>query len=120
MTYFAKIENNIVVSVIVAEQDFIDTLPDKEKWIETFDLPIESNPRLYYAAINYTYEIDKDRFIPIKNYNSWIWDETSKQWVPPIPLPEDNMYMDGDLCIGYIWDEETVSWKKVERELPSG
>ena len=120
MAYFAKIENNIVTSVIVADQDFINTLPDKEKWIETFDLPIESNPRLYYAGIGYTYEKDKDRFIPIKNYNSWLWDETIKQWVPPIPLPEDDMNCDGDLCRCNVWDEATLSWKHIERQLPSG
>jgi len=29
MAHFARVINNIVVEVIVAEQDYIDTLPDK-------------------------------------------------------------------------------------------
>ena len=35
MAHFAKVENNIVTKVIVAEQDFIDSLPDSNQWIQT-------------------------------------------------------------------------------------
>jgi len=35
MAHFAQVENGIVQQVIVAEQDYIDTLPDSEKWIQT-------------------------------------------------------------------------------------
>ena len=35
MAHFAKVIDGEVQTVIVAEQDFIDTLPDKDKWIQT-------------------------------------------------------------------------------------
>ena len=39
MTHFAKVVDNIVVDVIVAEQDFIDSYTDRvndgSKWIQT-------------------------------------------------------------------------------------
>ena len=35
MAHFAKVIDNVVQQVIVAEQDFIDKLPDKDKWIQT-------------------------------------------------------------------------------------
>lgn len=35
MAHFAKVIDNVVQQVIVAEQDFINKLPDKDKWIQT-------------------------------------------------------------------------------------
>ena len=35
MSHFAQVIDGIVVNVISAEQDFIDTLPNKEQWIQT-------------------------------------------------------------------------------------
>ena len=35
MSHFAKVENGVVTQVIVAEQGFIDQLPDKDSWIQT-------------------------------------------------------------------------------------
>lgn len=42
-------------------------------------------------------------------YQSWLWDEDSHQWVPPIPRPEDAIMNGG--TVAYRWDEETTSWK---------
>ena len=35
MGHYAKVIGDTVVQVIVAKQDFIDTLPDKNMWIKT-------------------------------------------------------------------------------------
>lgn len=58
--------------------------------------------RKNYAAIGYTYDNDRDAFIPPKQFNSWVFNENTCQWEPPIPYPIDDKM--------YYWDEETISW----------
>jgi hypothetical protein len=115
MAHFAQIdENNIVVNVIVAEQDVIDSgiVGDPTKWIQTSynthggvhtlgGTPLRKN----YAGIGMTYDPSRDAFISPKPFNSWILDENRCVWEPPIPRPDDKKI--------YIWDEETVSWIEV-------
>jgi len=61
--------------------------------------------RKNFALIGYTYDFQRDAFIPIKQFNSWIFNENSCNWDPPIPYPNDNK--------SYIWDEENINWKEV-------
>lgn len=80
MSHFAQIdENNIVVQVIVAEQNFINSgaVGDPTKWIQTsyntrdgvhYDpvtgLPDGGVPLRYtYAGIGYTYDPVRDIFV---------------------------------------------------------
>lgn len=104
MSHFAKVMNTgRVERVIVAEQDFIDTLPDKESWIQTsynsfggvhFD-PETGEPsgkphfRWNYAEVDGFYDKQKDAFIPRKPpaIKSWVLNEKMR-WSPPIPMPE--------------------------------
>ena len=58
--------------------------------------------RKNHASIGYTYDEDRDAFIPKKPYNSWILNETTCQWESPIAYPTD-----GKL---YQWDEQNNSW----------
>lgn len=85
MSHYAKIENNIVVQVIVAEQDFIDTLDGQ--WLQTSyntfggehllgGTPLRKN----FAGIGFTYDEELDGFIPprptedaILNYETGLW-----------------------------------------------
>ena len=64
--------------------------------------------RKNYAAIGYTYDETRNALILPKPFNSWVLNETTCIWEPPIPMPieelEENTH--------YIWDEGTVSWKK--------
>lgn len=60
--YFAQIENNIVTQVIVARQDFVDALGGT--WVET---AIDGSLRKNYAGIGFTYDANRDAFIPPKN-----------------------------------------------------
>ena len=63
MGYFAKIdENSIVTTVIVADQDFINTgvEGDPASWIET---SIDGSFRRRYAGIGYTYDAQADVFL---------------------------------------------------------
>ena len=119
MSHFAQIdENNVVTQVIVAEQDFIDSgaVGDPANWIQTSYNTYGGQHRLggtplrkNYAGIGYSYDRQKDAFIPPKPYNSWVLNEFSCLWESPIPYPNNDN--------SYFWDEETQSWK--EMSLPA-
>jgi hypothetical protein len=115
MAHFAKVNNGIVEQVIVAEPEFFDTFVDSSpgQWIQTSyntkggvhtlgGTPLRKN----YAGIGYTYDAQKDAFIPPKPYNSWTLNETSCLWEPPTPYPNDDNR--------YTWNESTTSWDVVE------
>ena len=123
MSHFAKINNDgIVQRVIVADQDFIDSgvVGDAINWVQTsyntrggvHYAPNSHEPdggvalRKNYAGKGYTYDSDKDAFIAPKPYPSWLLDEDTCQWNPPIPYPDDGKI--------YHWDEDTTSWIEVE------
>ena len=111
MSHFAKVENNIVTQVIVAEQDFIDILPDKSLWIQTsYNTSGGKHPegqplRKNYAGIGHTYDRVRDAFIPPKLYPSWTLNEDTCLWSAPTPYPNDGKM--------YSWDEETQEWIEI-------
>lgn len=109
MAHFAKVENGIVTAVIVAEQDYIDTLEDKELWVQTSynthyghhtlgGTPLRKN----YAGIGYTYDAVRDAFIPPIPFKGWVINEYTCQWEAPVAKPADGK--------AYYWDENTISW----------
>ena len=61
--------------------------------------------RKNHAGIGFTYDEDKDAFIPKKPYNSWILNEQTCQWESPIPLPSD-----ASIDKKYNWNETTKNW----------
>ena len=108
MSHFAKIENNIVTNVIVAEQEFIDT--QSGTWVQTSYNTIgnvhygqDGNPdggvalRANYAGIGYTYDAENDVFYAPKPYASWTLADTW-QWVCPLTYPDDDK--------DYQWNED--------------
>jgi hypothetical protein len=109
MAHYAKIENGIVTAVIVAEQDFINSLEDANSYVQTSyntregvhelgGTPLRKN----FAGIGFTYDTGRDAFIPPKPHDSWILNENTCLWNSPIPHPEDGKH--------YRWDEETQTW----------
>jgi hypothetical protein len=64
--------------------------------------------RKNYAGIGYSYDPDRDAFIPPKPYPSWVLDEITCLWSAPTAMPEDGKR--------YNWDEATTSW--VEFVMP--
>ena len=129
MSHFAKVVDNIVTEVIVAEQDFIDTLTASSAWVQTsyntrggkHYAPNTNDEeggvalRKNYAGIGYTYDTTRDAFIPEQPYPSWLLDEDTCCWDAPVPHPNkdvtDENPGDGKL---YEWDEDIVNWKVVE------
>jgi hypothetical protein len=61
--------------------------------------------RKNYAGIGYSYDSQRDAFIPPKPYASWLLDEFSCLWNAPVPRPNDEKM--------YLWDEESQSWTEI-------
>lgn len=124
MAHFAKVVSGTVTQVIVAEPEFFETFVDTSpgEWIQTsyntrggVHYQANSNEpsddqskalRKNYAGIGYTYDAQRDAFIPPKPFESWVLDETSCLWYAPSPYPDDGER--------YTWNESTTSWDQVE------
>lgn len=113
MSHFARIEDDLVTQVIVAEQDFVDTLPGL--WVQTSynthggvhygpdGQPDGGTPlRKNYAGVGYSYDAVRDAFIPPQPFPSWLLNEDTCLWGPPVPLPQDGK--------GYNWNEAGTAW----------
>jgi len=61
--------------------------------------------RKNHAGIGYTYDEDRDAFIPPKPFKSWVLNETTCLWNAPVAMPQDGN--------GYKWNELTLSWDLV-------
>jgi len=108
MSHFAKVENGIVTEVIVAEQDVIDTGLFGSGWVQSSYVENnEQRPRhKNFAGIGYTYDQQKDAFIPLKPYASWTLNNETCLWNAPVACPDDGKR--------YAWDEATLSWVLLE------
>jgi len=126
MAHFAKLDqDNIVIKVNVVHNNellvdgteneqkginFLNTLFNtSDNWKQTSyntnggvhklgGTPLRKN----YAGIGYTYDADKDAFIPPQPYSSWTLNEDTCRWEPPVAYPDDGKI--------YIWNEETTNW----------
>jgi hypothetical protein len=127
MSHFAKLdENNVVTFVTVGRQE--DDGREQELFERTGDVykqtsyntrggvhydPETGEPsedqskalRFNYAGIGFTYDVERDAFIPPKPFESWVLDEDTCLWVAPLPYPED-----GNV---YTWDEDLTDWVEV-------
>jgi len=62
--------------------------------------------RKNFAGIGFTYDEDRDAFIPKKPYNSWTLNETTCQWEAPVVKPDDENR--------YTWNETNQTWDLVD------
>ena len=99
MTHFAEVIDGIVTRLIVAEQDFIDDLPNKEQWIQT---SYNHNIRKNYAGVGYSYDEVRDAFIPPKPFDSWTLNEETCNWEAPTPYPDDGQIYNWNEIEGWI------------------
>jgi hypothetical protein len=130
MASFAKLNNNIVERVESVVNEVIKDLNEVEQesigiqflktlynepnaiWKQTSYNTyggVHSNNgtpfRKNFAGIGYTYDSQRDAFIPPKPFNSWILNEDTCLWNSPIPMPND-----ASIDRRYTWNEETQSW----------
>jgi hypothetical protein len=89
MAHFAKVENGVVTQVIVAGQDVIDSGMFGTGWVQTsYNTRGGQHPegrplRKNYAGVGYTYDRNRDAFIPPRPSPAWTLDETTCLWVAP-------------------------------------
>lgn len=110
MAHFAKVENGVVTQVIVIDQETLNTglWGDPASWVQTsYNTHGGQHPegrplRKNFAGIGYTYDAQRDAFIPPKPYASWILDDATCLWNAPVAMPTDGAV--------YVWDEATTSW----------
>lgn len=126
MAHFAKIEDGIVVQVNVIDEEYFYANRETRytgQWVQTSyntrggvhynnETGEESADqskalRKNYAGIGFTYDEDRDAFIPPKPFESWLLDEDTCNWNAPVPMPTD-----GGI---YIWNEEIQNWEEVEQ-----
>ena len=116
MSHFAKLDtNNVVIFVTVGR----DEDEENELTARTGDVYKRTSYNTYanqhrlggtpfrknYAGIGYTYDVQRDAFIPPRPYPSWTLDEDTCLWQPPAPMPTDGKM--------YDWDETALAWIEV-------
>jgi hypothetical protein len=84
--FYAQIINSIVTNVIVADQEFIASLPNPTEYKE-----------MIRGGIGWTF--DGTNFVAPQPYPSWTLD-SNHDWQPPTPKP-DGMYS---------WNETQLKW----------
>jgi len=93
-------------------RQFLESLHGWPLWIQTSysthagghsrgGTPFRKN----YAGIGMIWDEDKDMFHAKQPYASWTLNESTGQWDPPTPRPDDGKK--------YTWNELTASWDKI-------
>ena len=120
MASFAKIGlNNKVIEVLSVNNEVlkdsngveqevngIDFLTKLTGWAIWKQTSYNGNIRKNYAGIGYTYDEDRDAFIPKKPFNNWVLNETTCRWDAPVVKPNDGQ--------NYNWNETIQNWELVE------
>jgi hypothetical protein len=118
MAHYAFLdENNIVTEVIVGKDEGEDGVDWEEHYGNFRGQPCKRTSynthggvhfsggtpfRKNYAGIGFSYDAERDAFIPPQPFPSWMLNEQTCLWSAPQPYPEDGAL--------YGWDEETLSW----------
>jgi len=102
-----KVNNEVILDANGNESetngiDFLTKLTGYPVWKQT---SYNKNFRKNFAGIGYTYDEDRDAFIPKKPFNSWILNETTCLWEAPIAKPNDYGI--------YTWNETIQNWEQI-------
>lgn len=123
MAHFAKLDsNNQVLAVHRVNNDvikdsngneqeilgieFLKKLHNWDNWVQT---SYNRNFRKNYAGIGYTYDKNRDVFIPPKDYPSFIFDEVDCVWRAPIRITNNLTY--NNIKISPKWNESSLRWE---------
>tara|TARA_B110000503_G_scaffold11940_1_gene16108 strand:+ start:26884 stop:27228 length:345 start_codon:yes stop_codon:yes gene_type:complete len=108
MAHYAVLDNNIVTQVFVGKDggdtNWEEYYGAKRTSYNTFGgvhsedgTPFRKN----YAGIGYTYDEERDAFIPPQPFASWTLNEDTCLWESPVPYPSEGMHE---------WDETNGEW----------
>ncbi len=122
MAHYAFLnENNVVTEVIVGKDESEDGIDWEQHYGEVRGQVCKRTSyntkggvhisggtpfRKNYAGIGHMYDEQRDAFIPPQPFASWVLNEQSCLWEPPVPMPVDGQR--------YKWDEPTKSWSLYE------
>ena len=109
MSHFAEIRpNGLVINVIRIEPDLVNNgvFGDPHKFIQT---SYNGNFRNKFAKKGDKYDRALDMFISPQPYPSWILNETTCEWDPPVAEPELTEEQINNK-VYYIWNETTKQW----------
>jgi len=114
MAHYAKVRDEKVVQVIVAEKNFFNTFVDTSagEWIQTSyntrggvhelgGTPLRKN----YAGVGYIYDRERDAFYSPQPFPSWTLNEDTCLWEAPVAHPEGKARK---------WNEENQTWDLIE------
>jgi hypothetical protein len=123
MAYYARVLDGRVVKVHVLANAVIidDEGVEHEDWGQVFLADLHGYQpeelvqcsyngtfRAHYPGVGFTYDEERDAFIPPKPFESWVLDEGTCLWDAPVPYPTDGNQ--------YVWDEELQEWTALENE----
>ena len=123
MAHYAFLDENNIVTEVITGKDEDDLTHNWEQFYGEFRGQIckrtsyntsggqhpEGRPlRKNYAGIGYTYDNQRDAFIPPQPFPSWVLNEETCLWSSPVPYPTDIGTAENQKH--YSWDETTTSW----------
>jgi hypothetical protein len=118
MAHYAQLDaDNVVIAVFVGrnEDEVVGGISDWEEYYKAKRCSYNTHAgehalggipfRKNYPEIGFTYDPDRDAFIPPKPFPSWVLNEDTCLWDAPVPYPDDGKV--------YAWNEEDVAWEEV-------
>jgi hypothetical protein len=110
MAHYAFLDENSIVTEVIVGIDETELIEGKhpEVWYGNFrgqvckQTSYNGTIRKNYAGLGFTYDFERDAFIPPKPYSSWLLDEDTCLWNAPVPYPQDGKI--------YLWNEDQISW----------
>jgi hypothetical protein len=118
MAHYAFLDkSNVVVQVIVGKDEGEDSIDWEQFYANELGMACKRTSyntvggvhqnggtpfRKNYAGIGFTYDPQRDAFIPPKPFASWVLNEDTCLWDAPVAMPSDGQM--------YQWDEATLLW----------
>ena len=102
-----SVHNDVLKDANGMEQEAlgIDFLTKLTGWAIWRQSSYNNNMRKNHAGIGFSYDEERDAFIPPKPYPSWVLDEDTCLRDSPTPYPDDGNK--------YEWNESNQSWDSI-------
>ena len=123
MAYFAHVVAGVVTRVhVVADAEITDSEGVVQESVgqdflanlhgyapeDLVQCSYDGSFRGSYPGIGFTYDVDRDAFIPPQPFPLWVLDEATCLWEAPVAQPDDGKM--------YTWDGTITDWIEVDNE----
>jgi hypothetical protein len=103
---FVGVKDNFVVNTLIIDDENIDLIENiKAEFGYSFLVVCED------SQVSIGWDFDGVGVVPPKPYDSWVFNQETRQWQTPIAYPTDGK--------SYQWDETTVSWNEIIQDIPT-